>query len=76
MRNFVNSVEDFKELINHPYRVGEYFSDGTQVFEVPAELNEVEALIETYEVNELEYHVNWEDSDLYTESGVKIESVY
>ena len=72
----INCIEDLKAAINHPYRIGEYLTDETQIFEVDEDMNVNEALIDTYEDGELFYCINWEDDDLYTEQGVKIESVY
>lgn len=74
---FINSLEDLKQAIKHPYRIGEFLSDDTQVFEVSNDDNENEALIQSYdEKNELYYAVNWEDDSLFTEDGIKIRSVY
>jgi len=73
---FINSIEDLKQAINHPYRIGEYLCDDTQVFEVDSDMYVNEALIDTYEPNELWYGINWDDDSLYTENGFKIPSVY
>ena len=72
----ITSIEDLKIAINHPYRNGEYLCDGTQVFEVTDDDNEMMGLIESYEGEPLTYSVNWEDQDLYTDEGVQIEPIY
>lgn len=76
--NYINSLDDLKQAINHPYRSGEYLSDGTQIFEVSEDMNENECLIESYEgePDALFYAVNWEGESLYTECGIEIESIY
>ena len=72
----INTLEDLKEAINHPYRIGEFLTDETQIFEVDQDMDINECLIDTYEPNELFYGVNWEDRYIYTEDGTKIEPVY
>ena len=76
MTTTINSLEDLKIAINHPYRNGEFLCDGTQVFEVSDDDDEMVALIDSYGPGELSYSVNWESQDLYTEDGIQIESVY
>ena len=72
----INSLSDLREAINHPYRNGEYFYDGTQVLEVTDDEDEMTALIETYDNGELSYHINWESKDIFTEDGTQIPSIY
>ena len=69
------TIEDFKQAINHPYRSGEYFSDGSELFQVSDNIEEVQEFIESYECG-LEYHINWEDDMLYDNYGEQIEAVY
>lgn len=73
---FINSLEDLKRECSHPYRSGEYLTDGTNVYPVEDKDEDNEALIETFEQDELMYMVNWEGDCIYTECGVKIEPVY
>ena len=74
---YINSLTDLKRQQDHPYRIAEYLTDGTQVFEVSEDDDINLCLIESYEEeNELMYLVNWEDSELYTEDGIKIEAAY
>jgi len=72
----IHTLRELIEARNNPYRSSEYLFDGTQVFTVSDDDNENEALIESYGEEGLAYGINWEDYDLYTEEGVKIESMY
>jgi len=72
---YINSLVDLKNQQNHPYRNGEYLTDGTQVFEVEDDDINL-CLIESYEEDALMYLINWEDLELYTEDGARIEAVY
>ena len=73
---YINNLEDLKEAINHQYRASEYLTDGTNIYEVYENDNDNLGLIETFKKDELTYHVNWEDNNLFTEYGQKIEPVY
>lgn len=71
----INSLEDFKQAINHPYRMGEYFfTNSGELIEVPENNNEVLELIDEY--GSLNYAVNYEDTDMYFENGKQIPTVY
>ena len=69
----IKNIQDFKEAINHPYRMSEYFTDETNVYSVSDDINEVEALIECTEG--LLYCILWE-GNLADEDGNKIQPVY
>ena len=74
----IKTIIDLKNAINNPYRMSEYLTDGTQIFEVSDDMNENQCLIESYEGEDyaLLYNINYEDDNLYTEDGNKIESIY
>lgn len=74
----INSMFELKNAMSNPYRIGEYFTDGTMIFEVSDDMNENQCLLESYigEKDALLYCINYEDDNLYTEDGVKIEKVY
>ena len=74
----INTITDLENVINNPYRMGEYLTDGTQIFDVSDDMNENQCLIETYDNEEdvLFYDINYEDDNLYTENGKKIEMIY
>ena len=47
------------------------------VFEVSNDDNDNQALIDSYDKkDQLFYEVNWEDTNLFTEGGKKIEAAY
>lgn len=70
----VNTIEELKENLNHPYRMGEFISkqDG-EIVEVP-ESNE--ELIELLEDGFVYYGINYEDNELFFENGTKVPMVY
>jgi len=74
----INTIEDFRTAINHPYRSGEYLTDGTSIFQVPDNEEEVICLIDSYEgeADALTYDVNWEDQNMFDEIGNQIKPVY
>ena len=76
IQNYINSIEDLIAAYDHPYRMGEFLTDETSIFEVDEDDNINQALIDSCEPDTLLYIVNWEDNSLYTEDGIKIESVY
>ena len=61
---------------SHPYRASEYLTDGTQIFIVSDDDSENQALIDSYEGDDLFYDVLWEGEDLYTEDGIRVVAVY
>lgn len=80
MHTIINTFANFKEAIKHPYRASEFFFDNDgNVLEVPENENEIKELISQYNDCDLEplfYTVNWENEDLYTINGVKIDPAY
>lgn len=69
-----DSIDKFKELIDHPYRIGEFFVIDGEVVEVPDDIEEVKELINSNKF--IHYCVNWEDDSLFFEDGKKVQSVY
>lgn len=72
----INSLEDLKKASNHPYAMNGYLTDGTQIFDVTGNDEQDQALIDTYEKDELDYDINWEDNNLFTEDGYQIKPAY
>ena len=70
------SVEEVKDQFSHPYRNSEYLTTQVHVFRVPDNDDELQNLFDMYGEEGLIYLINWDEPDLYTEDGQKIEPVY
>jgi len=75
----ITTLEHFRDAINHPYRIGEYFidSDGN-IFPVPEHEEGVIDLI--FQAGEKKvtifYSLNWEEENLFAENGTQIQPIY
>lgn len=73
MAIFITSKAQLKKEDLNPYNIGSYI--GTS----ESEFLSVEEVINNWEEHKnkrLYYFINWEDNNLYTESGQKIPAVY
>ena len=76
MEEYINCLADLKKQLNHPYRLGEFLTDETNIFVINEDDNNNSDLIESCEPGTLIYMINWEDNYLFAEDGTKIEPVY
>lgn len=77
----IKSFEDYKRAIKHPYRSGEYLTDGTNIISCPKDDSEEDVLYLLEIYDDLEYHVLWEgflpvDDNAFNEDQIQIEGVY
>lgn len=72
----IHTLDDLIKIRSHPYRLSEYLTDETNIYEVNTDDNINEALLETHEPEGLLYMVNWEYPGVYTEDGTRIPSAY
>lgn len=75
----VRNLDDVREQVNHPYRIGEHFLLNTgEIFEVKEIDQEMQDwLDECYEEGfQVFYAVHWEGMPIWTEDGEEITAVH